>query len=160
MKHGYVYFILIALICIGCGADSEIEQTTGPARIIEIKKPKIHTKTDKIYADFDIVFSSSPMDLAVEPKRSLFGYFIDWEQQGNIVTLYYRYDDSFCVLHLHEEGGDEESEGEINRIKRTTYPFDVTLAWNVGRKSLTLEIDYSEITVACEGINYSISDFE
>ena len=147
MKHGYVYFIIIALICIGCGADTEIEtDTTGPARIIEIKKPKIHTKTDKIYADFDIVFSSSPVDLVVEEPKTDVISFIDWEQQGNIVTLYYRVyrtNEVFCLLSedfLHE--------------------FDVKLAWNVGRKRLTLEIDNADIKVACEGINYRIRDSE
>lgn len=141
MLPRYLNFIIIALIYFGCGADTEIEKdTTGPARIVEIKKPKIQTKMNKIYADFDIVFSSAPIDLVVEPKRSVFSHFIDWEQQNNVVTLYYRYYDSFCVLHLHEEGEDEESEGEINQIKGATYVLDVTLAWNVGRKSLTLEL--------------------
>lgn len=141
----------MALICFSCGGDTDTSistDATEPAHIIEIKTPNIYTETDKVYADFDIVFSSPPMNLEVEAKQSTLGTFIDWEQQRNIVTLSFKISELGFYALCEAEAG----EGEINVGPRLIY-FDVVLAWNVGRKRISLEVNTTDAAVACEEIN-------
>ena len=145
----YYLLLLGLLIFTACGAENAPMETFDYATVVEVKDARTHEGNDGNnlwYAEIDIVFSQTPIDL--ETLHVSATHFIDhdenhladfyWEQTGNIVTLYL----TFIGVALFQDWSDipltykqaKEMYSDIDWDNFTTYTIDFTLDWDIGRK--------------------------
>lgn len=138
----FVVLLVIVWILIGCGADSDI-----PTQIIKVNDPHIYAASNPNiwYAEVEIVFSQTPVDLEVfnvkcsQGPSTCDGIEFNWEQSGDIVTL-------LLAFRLKEVAGiDEGGDPYYRHFSDFDYPYDMefTISWRTGRKQIGIKLNPS-----------------
>lgn len=78
----YLALIILGLILIGCGADTDIKIETQAARFVKMTKTQSEDE-HKAYITFEIYFSITPENLEITGLRK----DDTWEQDGHIVQV-------------------------------------------------------------------------
>lgn len=134
-----VLVTLIALICLGCGADTDIDTGTneGAILILETKLVQIRQSSDpqKLHLDFEVIFTAPPVNLQVDHK--------DWEQHGNIVSLSFTAHKQVCtgnspeIIPCPPDFIQEIRKNPQIWLKRH---YTRTFVWNTGRKHVSFQV--------------------
>ena len=148
-NNKFHYLVILVCILTSCGPDTDTE-TRGIARFAKVNSPKMYANPDKEiwHADIDIVFTGAPVDLEIEVEWASGGKLPDWEQDGEIVKLYFVFDKM-----------------RLDRPLSVDFPLAyivrVTLIWKTGRKKLEVELNPSDhIATYVEPLDFDVPDRE
>lgn len=134
---------------MSCETDTDRE-TTGIARFNEVNSPKMYANPDEDswHADIEVVFTDTPVDLEIEVEWASGGKLSDWEQDGEIVKLYFVFD----KMRLDRP---------LTADFPLTYIVRATLIWETGRKKLEVELNPSDhIATYVKPLDFDVPDRE
>ena len=138
----FACLFLIALLCVGCGADTDTEvPRILQTRVTEIRETSYPRRIEVVG---EVIFSETPVNLSVTDETFMeLDRLIDWEQYGEKVVLYFSTSKFVCTSTSPEpipcppEVVQEIGENPEGVLEKT---FKCLFVWNTGRQYVSLKV--------------------